>query len=116
MNPNHQVPPRLSSYVVKRGYVLVKEEGLRAFLWSKRWLLLREQTLTFHRNEVISLILSVYNVYNVEYIPSVSSSIFKGNRIHFKNRIKTILYRNCNKRKEFLYFIQKRPRIVFMDG
>nr|CAG8447718.1 10540_t:CDS:2 [Entrophospora candida] len=40
-----------NSQVVKKGYIAVKEEGLRAFLWSKRWLLLREQTLTFHRNE-----------------------------------------------------------------
>ncbi|KAL3895130.1 MAG: hypothetical protein SGCHY_004884 [Lobulomycetales sp.] len=41
----------MSSYVVKRGYASVKEDGLRSFIWSKRWLLLREQTLTFHRNE-----------------------------------------------------------------
>ncbi|KAJ3387602.1 Protein kinase [Lobulomyces angularis] len=38
-------------YVVKRGYCSVKEDGIRSFLWAKRWLLLREQTLTFHRNE-----------------------------------------------------------------
>ncbi|KAJ3162771.1 Protein kinase [Geranomyces michiganensis] len=41
----------MSSYVVKRGYCSVREDGFRAFMWSKRWLLLREQTLTFHRNE-----------------------------------------------------------------
>ncbi|KAJ3207868.1 Protein kinase [Entophlyctis luteolus] len=41
----------MSSYVVKRGFCSVKEDGLRSFIWSKRWLLLREQTLTFHRNE-----------------------------------------------------------------
>ncbi|CAJ0825860.1 8064_t:CDS:10 [Entrophospora sp. SA101] len=41
----------MNSNVVKKGYISVKEDGLRAFLWSKRWLLLREQTLTFHRNE-----------------------------------------------------------------
>ncbi|KAJ3117253.1 Protein kinase [Phlyctochytrium bullatum] len=40
-----------SSYVIKRGYVSVKEEGLRSFMWSKKWLLLREQTLTIHKNE-----------------------------------------------------------------
>jgi hypothetical protein len=45
------VPPRLSSYVVKRGYLSVKDDGLRAFLWSRKWCLLREQTLTFHKNE-----------------------------------------------------------------
>ena len=42
----------MSSYVVKRGYCSVKEDGLRSFIWSKRWMLLREQTLTFHKNEV----------------------------------------------------------------
>ncbi|KAI8819942.1 kinase-like domain-containing protein [Fimicolochytrium jonesii] len=41
----------MSSYVVKRGYCSVREDGFKSFLWSKRWLLLREQTLTFHRNE-----------------------------------------------------------------
>ncbi|KAI8844938.1 kinase-like domain-containing protein [Chytridium lagenaria] len=41
----------MSSYVVKRGYASVKEDGLRSFIWSKKWLLLREQTLTIHRNE-----------------------------------------------------------------
>eukprot|EP00158_Paraphelidium_tribonemae_P005837 Partr_v1_DN27550_c0_g2_i3_m30208 len=41
----------MSSAVVKRGYAAVREDGLRSFLWPKRWLLLREQTLTFHRNE-----------------------------------------------------------------
>ncbi|KAI8853897.1 kinase-like domain-containing protein [Chytridium lagenaria] len=39
------------SYVVKRGYASVKEDGIRSFMWSKKWLLLREQTLTIHRNE-----------------------------------------------------------------
>ena len=38
--------------MVKRGYASVKEDGIRSWIWSKRWLLLREQTLTFHRNEV----------------------------------------------------------------
>ncbi|KAJ3217005.1 Protein kinase [Dinochytrium kinnereticum] len=41
----------MSSYVVKRGYASVKEDGIRSFMWSKKWLLLREQTLTIHRNE-----------------------------------------------------------------
>jgi protein-serine/threonine kinase len=41
----------MSSLVVKRGDVHVKEEGLRSFLWSRKWVVLREQTLTMHRNE-----------------------------------------------------------------
>ncbi|KAI8899271.1 kinase-like domain-containing protein [Globomyces pollinis-pini] len=39
------------STVVRRGFVNVKEEGLRSFLWPKKWIVLREQTLTFHKNE-----------------------------------------------------------------
>ncbi|RKP08864.1 kinase-like domain-containing protein [Thamnocephalis sphaerospora] len=41
----------MSAFIVKKGNVSVKEDGLRAWIWSKRWLVLREQTLTFHRNE-----------------------------------------------------------------
>ncbi|ORZ03684.1 kinase-like domain-containing protein [Syncephalastrum racemosum] len=37
--------------IIKDGYVSVKEEGLRAWIWSKRFFVLRDQTLTFHRNE-----------------------------------------------------------------
>ncbi|OAD79140.1 hypothetical protein PHYBLDRAFT_1121, partial [Phycomyces blakesleeanus NRRL 1555(-)] len=35
----------------KDGYLQVKEDGLRAWIWSKRYVVLREQSLTFHRNE-----------------------------------------------------------------
>ncbi|CAG8454967.1 3090_t:CDS:10 [Ambispora leptoticha] len=41
----------MSSQVVKKGYISVKEDGFKAWIWSKRWMQLREQTLTFHRNE-----------------------------------------------------------------
>ncbi|KAE8231467.1 hypothetical protein CF326_g3523 [Tilletia indica] len=39
------------STIVRKGFVSVKEDGLRSWIWSKRWLALREQTLTFHKNE-----------------------------------------------------------------
>lgn len=38
--------------IVRRGWVSMKEDGLRAFLWSKKWLILREDTLSIHKNEV----------------------------------------------------------------
>ncbi|KAI9295802.1 Pkinase-domain-containing protein [Neoconidiobolus thromboides FSU 785] len=41
--------------VIKSGYVNVKEEGLRSWIWSKRYICLRELTLSFHRNEQTSL-------------------------------------------------------------
>ncbi|GAA5994354.1 hypothetical protein JCM5350_004296 [Sporobolomyces pararoseus] len=37
--------------IVRRGWVSVKEDGLRAWIWSKRWLILREQSLSFYKNE-----------------------------------------------------------------
>jgi hypothetical protein len=40
--------------IIKEGYLSVKEDGLRAWIWSKRFCILRDQTLTFHRNEVIT--------------------------------------------------------------
>ncbi|KNZ49591.1 STE/STE20/PAKA protein kinase [Puccinia sorghi] len=38
--------------IVRRGFAKLKEDGLRSWIWSQRWLILREQTLTFHKNEV----------------------------------------------------------------
>ncbi|KAF9934884.1 Protein kinase [Linnemannia zychae] len=45
-----QTPTNVSG-VLKHGYISVKEEGLKAFIWSKRYMTLRELTLSFHRNE-----------------------------------------------------------------
>ncbi|KAI8057281.1 kinase-like domain-containing protein [Syncephalis plumigaleata] len=41
----------MASFIVKKGNVSVKEDGIRSWMWSKRWLVLREPTLTFFRNE-----------------------------------------------------------------
>ncbi|GAA6041911.1 hypothetical protein JCM8097_000217 [Rhodosporidiobolus ruineniae] len=37
--------------IVRRGWVSVKEDGLRAWIWSKRWLVLREQALSLYKND-----------------------------------------------------------------
>lgn len=42
--------------IIKEGYISLKEEGLRAWIWSKRYCVLRDQSLTFHRNEVYTLV------------------------------------------------------------
>lgn len=44
----------MSSFVIKKGWVQVKDDGIRSWFWSKQWLVLREQTLTFHKNESTS--------------------------------------------------------------
>ncbi|KAI8803156.1 kinase-like domain-containing protein [Cladochytrium replicatum] len=53
------------SSVVKSGYAQVKEDGLKSFMWSKRWMLLRDQILTFHRNE------NTYQALNVLFLKEV---------------------------------------------
>ncbi|KAJ3029125.1 UNVERIFIED_CONTAM: Protein kinase [Siphonaria sp. JEL0065] len=40
-----------NAYIVKQGPISIKEEGIRAWMWSKRYLFLRQETLTVHRNE-----------------------------------------------------------------
>jgi protein-serine/threonine kinase len=47
--PQEHVP---TSGVLKHGFISLKEEGLKAFIWSKRYMALREFKLSFHRNEV----------------------------------------------------------------
>ncbi|GAA5945150.1 serine/threonine protein kinase CLA4 [Sporobolomyces koalae] len=42
---------RSAHTIVRRGWVTVKEDGLRAWIWSKRWLILREQSLSFYKSE-----------------------------------------------------------------
>jgi hypothetical protein len=36
----------------KKGLLLVKDTGIRSFLWSKKFCQLRDQMLTIHKNEV----------------------------------------------------------------
>ncbi|KAI8576344.1 hypothetical protein K450DRAFT_257307 [Umbelopsis ramanniana AG] len=45
--------------IKKDGYVSVKEDGIRSWIWSKRYVILRDQTLTFHRNEQIGQCLAL---------------------------------------------------------
>ncbi|KAI9327985.1 p21 activated kinase [Obelidium mucronatum] len=40
----------MNSFVVREGPASAKDEGMRSFLWSKRWLVLREATLGIYKN------------------------------------------------------------------
>ncbi|KAI8994805.1 kinase-like domain-containing protein [Pilobolus umbonatus] len=37
--------------IIKEGYLQLKEDGLRSWIWSKRYCVLRDQSLTIHRSE-----------------------------------------------------------------
>ncbi|KAF9913381.1 Protein kinase, partial [Lobosporangium transversale] len=51
IQPIREQAPTNGSGVLKHGYISVKEEGLKAFMWLKRYMTLRELTLSFHKNE-----------------------------------------------------------------
>ncbi|KAI8900569.1 kinase-like domain-containing protein [Globomyces pollinis-pini] len=40
-----------TTVVRKKGNILIRDSGLRSFIWSKRFLQLRDQMLTIHKNE-----------------------------------------------------------------
>ncbi|KAI9223977.1 kinase-like domain-containing protein [Blastocladiella britannica] len=41
----------MAARVIKAGYLAVKEDGLMSFMWNKRWVVLREQTIALHKSE-----------------------------------------------------------------
>ena len=51
-SPDRGAPPNTNSSVIRSGFVSVKEDGFASWLWTKRWLVLREQVLSFHKSEV----------------------------------------------------------------
>ncbi|GAA5916333.1 uncharacterized protein JCM6883_003924 [Sporobolomyces salmoneus] len=61
--------------IVRRGWVSVKEDGLRAWIWSKRWLILREQSLSFYKNETNTATAS--NVIQLHDLSSVTREDLK---------------------------------------
>jgi len=88
----------MASYIIKKGYASVKEDGLRSFLWSKRWLVLREQTLTIQRNEttyqaIANIFLgSVESVQRTDHKPFSFEIITKGKTYYIACKTSEDLY------------------------
>ncbi|KAG8908959.1 Protein kinase [Tulasnella sp. 403] len=59
-----------SPQIIRCGYANVKEDGFASWLWGRKWLVLKDQTLTFHKNETApqSNVLHLNNISNVERI------------------------------------------------
>ena len=51
-SPNRGSTTPLGSQIVRNGFLSVKEEGFASLFWVKKWLVLREETLSFQKNEV----------------------------------------------------------------
>ena len=41
-----------NSEFVRSGWASVKDDSVTSFFWSRKWLVLNEQSLAFHKNEV----------------------------------------------------------------
>ncbi|CAG8671437.1 11110_t:CDS:2 [Acaulospora colombiana] len=69
--------------IVRQGYVSVKEDGFASFLWSRKWLVLREHLLSFHKNENSMLLLAdVTNIDRTDLKPYCLLLETKDRRIH----------------------------------
>jgi serine/threonine-protein kinase CLA4 len=38
--------------IIKRGWISIKEDGIRSFIWAKKWVILKEQVMSIYKNEV----------------------------------------------------------------
>jgi hypothetical protein len=51
-SPNRGADDALNSQIVRSGLVSMKEDSFANWLFQRKWLVLREQTLSIHKNEV----------------------------------------------------------------
>ncbi|KAI5119254.1 hypothetical protein M0805_007257 [Coniferiporia weirii] len=59
-----------SSEVVRTGWASVKEDAFASLFWVRKWLVLKEQSLTFHKNETAQAqsIIKLGDISNVERV------------------------------------------------
>ena len=50
--PNRGSDDTMNSQIIRNGTVSMKEDGFGNWLWQRKWLVLKEQTLSVHRSEV----------------------------------------------------------------
>ncbi|KAG8889023.1 Protein kinase [Tulasnella sp. 332] len=68
-SPERNTGPASSGHpIVRKGFVNVKEDGFASWLWNRKWLVLRDQTMSFHKNENTpqSTVLQLRDITNVE--------------------------------------------------
>ena len=51
-SPNRLTPTVSNNEIIKQGWASVKEEGFTSWIWAKKYLILRDQTLSLHKSEV----------------------------------------------------------------
>jgi hypothetical protein len=108
--------------IKKNGHLQVKEDGLRAWIWSKRYVVLREQTITFHRSEVDYIHTHTNCAYCspvIYYVANWSvccTCFLKRNNFSNKIWVKIALLWIMHKVQILLYCMPKWRRALFLDG
>ncbi|KAI0702570.1 Pkinase-domain-containing protein [Earliella scabrosa] len=67
-SPNRNSDMSSSSHIVRSGLVAIKEDGIVSWLWRPKWLVLKEQTLSIHKNETSPQYQSLINLSDIANI------------------------------------------------
>ncbi|KAI0752103.1 Pkinase-domain-containing protein [Fomes fomentarius] len=67
-SPNRNSDMVSSSHIVRSGLVAIKEDGIVSWLWRPKWLVLKEQTLSIHKNETSPQYQSLINLSDIANI------------------------------------------------
>ncbi|KAI8072940.1 kinase-like domain-containing protein [Gongronella butleri] len=89
--------------VRKDGFVYVKEEGLRAWIWSKRYLVLRDQCLTIHRSEHLGQCVAMVAL---KMVAAVNRSDLKSHCFEL-DTVKKKIYIACRNDEELYSWMDK---------
>ncbi|KAG9045222.1 Protein kinase [Tulasnella sp. UAMH 9824] len=99
LTPTRAPPPAPARQVVRNGHANVKEDGFASLFWNRRWMILKEDTLTFHKNENTStqampqvLLKDVSNVERTDLKPYCLLLETKDRRIHLAFKSDEELY------------------------
>ncbi|KAH7922274.1 Pkinase-domain-containing protein [Leucogyrophana mollusca] len=69
-SPNRNSEAMFNSHVVRSGMVSLKQDGFTSWLWTPRWLVLKEQTLSIYKSESSSqqTVVQLKDITNIERI------------------------------------------------
>ncbi|KAF9514398.1 hypothetical protein BS47DRAFT_1316887 [Hydnum rufescens UP504] len=96
-SPDRSAPSNTNSSVIRSGFVSVKEDGFASWLWTKKWLVLREQVLSFHKSENTPQSSAIYlkDIVNIERTELKNYCLLletKDRRMHFSLKNDEELY------------------------
>ena len=125
-SPNPNSENIMGIHVVRSGVVSYKEDGFASWLWRPKWLFLKEQTLSIHKNEVSLICLPTLPPYHdppghhsITFSPTldqprVSDHQPPGYHQHRTDRPQTLLPPSRDERQTVPLVSQERRGIIRM--